>query len=120
MARIDWVDARLERWAEWLKVGDGAGYPVRCVLDADWSPPSSGTTPTMKVTPANDAPQTDRIVRGFSERMLATLVAHYVVRMPPAEAAVVLACEVSTVHQRIERAHALIAREVGVFETTTQ
>lgn len=109
MARIDWVEARLQRWAEWLKVGDGAGYPARCVLDEDWSPPSPGTTPQIKVAPPSDAPQTHRIVLGLSERMRGTVAAVYLLGMAPREAAAVLECEPDTIHQRIERVHALIA-----------
>lgn len=120
MARIEWIDQRLQRWAEWLKVGNGAGYPVRCVLDEDWSPPAPGTTPTMKVAPMNDAPQTHRAVLQLSERLQATLVSHYLLRMSAADAAAALSCEPNTVHQRIERAHELLARAVGgVFATTT-
>lgn len=127
MARIDWVEARLQRWAEWLKVGDGAGYPARCVLHENWSPPSPGTTPQLKVAPPSDAPQTHRIVLGLSERMRATLAAHYLLGMTAQDAAAVLECAPDTVHQRIERAHALIAQALaerqpglpGVFATTT-
>lgn len=113
MARIDWVEARLQRWADWLKVGDGSGYPVRCVLDESWSPPSAGTTPQMKALPASDAPQTHRVVLGLSERMRATLAAHYLLGLQAQEAAAVLECAPDTVHQRIERAQALIAQALA-------
>lgn len=123
MARIDWVEARLQRWAEWLKVGDGVGYPTLCVLHEDWAPRSPGTTPQMKVAPACDALQTHRIVVGLSERMRGTLAAHYLLGMPAKDAAALLECAPDTVHQRIERAHALIAQALAeppwVFATTT-
>lgn len=105
MAKDALIDARLWRWAEWLKSGDGSGYPVKSTLHEDWSPPSPGMRPGMKVAPANDAPQTQRLVYRLSDRMRATLVAHYVVRMSAADAGAVLECKPDTVHARIEAAH---------------
>lgn len=99
------MEARLLRWAEYRKTGDGSGYPVTNVLSLDWSPPSPGLTPTMKVAPHNDARQTDRLVRRLTERMQATLVAHYIKRLTAAQAADVLECRPDTVHARIEAAH---------------
>lgn len=52
MAKNSDMDARLWLWAERLKCGDGSGYPVKCTIHPDWSPPSPGITPTMKVSPA--------------------------------------------------------------------
>lgn len=119
MAKDAAMDARLWRWAEWLKSGDGSGYPVKCTLHEDWSPPSPGIVPTLKVSPSNDARQTQRLVHRLSERMLATLVAHYVVRMSAADAAAALDCKPDTVHARIEAAHCellgLIAEEHQEF-----
>ena len=105
MAKDAAMDDRLWRWAEWLKSGDGSGYPVKCTLHEDWSPPSPGLTPSMKVAPHNDALQTQRMVHRLSDRMLATLVAHYVVRMSASAAADALDCKPDTVHARIEAAH---------------
>lgn len=106
MAKDAGIEDRLWRWAEWLKSGDGSGYPVKCTLHEDWSPPSPGITPSMKVSPRNDARQTQRLVHMLSDRLLATLVAHYVVRMSAADAAVMLDCQPDTVHARIAAAHA--------------
>lgn len=105
MARIPEIEARLLRWAEWRKVGDGSGYPVKSVLHEDWSPPSSGTTPSMKVVPASDVKQTGRAVVRLSERLQATLLLHYVRRLPVAQAGAELKCQPDTVHARIEQAH---------------
>lgn len=105
MARDAAMEARLLRWAEYRKSGDGSGYPVKNTLSADWSPPSPGMTPTLKTVPHNDARQTDRLVRKLSERMQATLVAHYIKRLSAAQAADVLGCRPDTVHARIEAAH---------------
>jgi DNA-directed RNA polymerase specialized sigma24 family protein len=105
MARDERIDARLWRWAEWLKSGDGGGYPVKSTLHEDWAPPTPGMRPGMRVAPANDAPQTHSLVHRLSERAIATLTAHYVLRMNPAAAATVLCCQPDTVHARIEAAH---------------
>jgi DNA-directed RNA polymerase specialized sigma24 family protein len=105
MARDAAIEARLLRWAEYMKSGDGSGYPVRNVLDENWSPPAPGATPSMRTCPMNDARQTDRLVRKLSERLQATLVAHYIKRMPAALAAVELECMPDTVTARIEAAH---------------
>lgn len=110
MARDADIEARLLRWAEWLKGGEAAGYPVKSTLHEDWSPPSPGMTPTMRTAPHNDGKQTHGLVLQLSERMQATLVAHYVKRMTPAQAGVLLDCRPDTVHARIEGAHNALLR----------
>lgn len=105
MARDPGIEARLLRWAEYMKSGDGSGYPVRNVLDENWSPPAPGSASSMRTAPMNDARQTDRMVRKLSERLQATLVAHYIKRMPAAVAAIELQCMPDTVIARIEAAH---------------
>ena len=112
MARDPNIEARLQRWAEWLKMGDGSGYPVKCTLHSDWAPPSPGTTPTMKVSNGSDGPQTQRMVARLSERRRATLVAVYVLRMPVADAAEALSCAPDTVLDRVERIHRAMLREL--------
>jgi len=119
MARDASIEQRLLRWAEWCKSGDGSGYPVKSTLHPDWSPPSPGITPSMKVTPHNDAPQTHRLVCRLSERMQRTLVAHYIKRTPAAAIGMELGCRADTVHDRIEAAHrallGLLSAERGSF-----
>ena len=56
----------------------------------------------------SDVKQTHRIVERMSERMRATVVAHYVLRMSAADAAVVLDCAERTVAERIDQAHRFI------------
>jgi DNA-directed RNA polymerase specialized sigma24 family protein len=114
MARDAGIEARLLRWAEGLKSGDGNGYPVMSVLHEDWSPPSPGVTPTMKVTVGqSDVRQTHRIVERMSERMRATVVAHYVLRMSARDAAAVLDCAERTVAERIDQAHCFVQRALA-------
>lgn len=125
MARDERMADRLKRWAEWLKVGDGDGYASVNVLHENWSPPTPGTTPTLKVSGAGrEVRETDRIVRRMSERLQATVTAHYVLRMSAADAGQALDCAADTVLGRIERAHRFMqaqlhdAAAAGVFATT--
>lgn len=119
MARDEQMDARLWRWAEWLKTGDGSGYPVKSVLHEDWSPPSKGALPTMRVAPpGSDARQTHDLVGALKPSWRATVAAHYVLRMTTAQAAVALSVQPDTVLDRLERIHAHLRRELGVFATS--
>ena len=113
MARDANIEARLQRWAQWLNVGDGSGFPVMSVLHPEWQPPSPGLTPTMKSVAGGDERATHRAVSRMSERLKATLVVHYVQRLPVAEQALRLGCAEPTVHERIGRAHRLLLLEFG-------
>lgn len=114
MARIDEIEQRLLRWAEWRKVGDGSGYPVKCVLHPDWSPPAQGLTPSMKVMPSSDARQTGRAVGLLSQKLQAAVVVHYIQGRRGADAAGQLGCKPDTVLARIESAHVELARMLSV------
>lgn len=119
MARDEQIEARLWRWAEWLKCGDSSGYPVKSVLHEDWSPPSKGALPSMRVAlPGSDALSTHRMVLALKPSWQATVVSHYVVRMSTAEAAAALEVQPDTVLDRLERIHAHLRRELGVFATS--
>jgi DNA-directed RNA polymerase specialized sigma24 family protein len=111
MAMIEAIDLRLWRWGEAVKNGgDGSGYPIKSTLHEDWSPPSPGMTPSMKVVPASDARQTHGLVRCLSPKQQASLIAHYVKRMTHQQAAEAMQCQPDTVKDRIEAAHREIAR----------
>ena len=115
MQRLAEIEARLQRWAQWLKVGDGSGYPVKSTLHEDWSPPAPGVRPSMKVSSASrEILITDTAVRMLSQAKLATVVAVYVLRMPAADAAKALACEPDTVHKRVATIHHDLARMLGL------
>lgn len=105
------IEQRLQRWAQWLKVGDGSGFPSMSVLHPEWQPPSPGTTPTLKVgTAGDDVKQTHRLIGLLSQRMQTTLVVHYVKGGAVADQAAELAIAESTVHERIDRAHRQLLR----------
>ncbi len=110
MARIDWVEERLQRWAQAVTVGDGSGYPTMSVIHEDWTPPSPGVTPSMKVSfGRSDASSTHRAIARLSRKQRDAVVMHYAMKLPLAEQAVRLGCAVDTVHGRIEAAHAHLA-----------
>lgn len=114
MARIEEIDHRLWLWAEALKCGDGSGYPVKSPLHEDWSPPTPGMTPTMKVGNINaDVKATTRMLQRLSQALQATVVAHYLLRMTAVDAGAALGCQPDTVHARIEAAHRELARMVA-------
>jgi DNA-directed RNA polymerase specialized sigma24 family protein len=108
MARDDAMHLRLVEWAQWRKVGDGSGYPTMSVLHEDWSPPSPGQTPTMKVAAPSSARQTHRAMQGWSGRLRNTVALYYLTNLPIADQAVRLDCAECTIFQRIEQAHALL------------
>lgn len=109
MARDPRMEERLLRWAAAVTVGDGSGYPVMSVLHSEWQPPSPGVTPTLKVSPHNDARETHRAIGRLSLRLSNTLVVHYVLKLTVADQAERLQCAECTVHQRVEVAHRLLA-----------
>lgn len=108
MARDDGIEARLQRWAQAVTVGDGSGYPTMCVLHKDWSPPSPGVTPTLKVAAASDVRETHRAIGKLSQRLANTLVVHYCIKGAVEEQAKRLECAPRTVHERVETAHRLL------------
>lgn len=108
MARCPWIEERLQRWAQGVTVGDGSGYPAMSVIHPNWMPPSGGQTPVMKTAPASDVRQTHRCIGRLSARLQDTVVVHYVMRPSLQDQAERLGCSVDTVHQRIERVHALM------------
>jgi DNA-directed RNA polymerase specialized sigma24 family protein len=112
MAKIDWVEQRLMRWADVVTSGaDGSGFPAMSVLHEDWSPPSPGKTPTMKtVTGSRDVKATHAAIGLLSMRMRNTLVVHYCLRLGADEQAHRLECSIATVYSRLAMAHKHLAR----------
>lgn len=116
MARDARIEARLQRWAQWVTVGDASGYPTMNVLHVNWSPPAGGQMPSMPIGSIGDAPQTHRLIAQLSARLANTLVAHYCMRWSPAEVARRMACSERTVFERIERAHGQLAGLIDLNE----
>lgn len=108
VARIEAVEHALLEWAQWLKVGDGSGYPTTNVLDRTWLPPTPGITPTLKVAAGAGVRRTHAAVRRLSGHLQSTLVVHYVMALPLAEQAQRLQCRPDTIGERIRTAHRLL------------
>ena len=108
MARNPDIEARLQRWAVAVTVGDGSGYPVMSVLHHEWQPPSLGITPTMKTSGHSDARETHAALRQLSQRLQNTVAVHYCMKLPVENQAQRLGCAVATVHGRIEVVHKLL------------
>ena len=72
--RDEAMHVRLVEWAQWRRVGDGSGYPTMSVLHEDWSPPSPGVTPTMKVSTSVSVHVTHRAMASWSGRMRNTIL----------------------------------------------
>jgi DNA-directed RNA polymerase specialized sigma24 family protein len=106
------IEARLQRWADYVSVGDGSGFPSMSVIHREWTPPSPGMMPSMKVAPSSDARQTHRAIGKLSQRQANTLVVHYVLKLPLADQALRLGCAESTVTARIDQAHARLRAEL--------
>lgn len=108
MARDAGIEARLQRWAESLLVGDGTGYPSISAVHPDWSPPSPGQRPAMKVHGGSDVHATHQAVAQLPLRLRNTVVMYYVLKLPLADQAERLQCAPDTVLDRIDRAHRLL------------
>jgi len=105
MPRDTHIEQRLVVWASWLTTGDGSGYPTMSVLHPEWSPPSPGITPTLKVAAPSTARETHRAIEQLSMRLRNTLLVHYALKLPIADQAERLQCGERTVHGRVEEAH---------------
>lgn len=113
MARIEWVEKLLRDWAAWKTVGDGSGYPRTNVLDPTWSPPSPGSTPTLKAYSANLSPVVDAAIRKLSERHQRTVWVCYCTQRTLAERAEYLRCQPATVDARVWTIHRELQRLLG-------
>ena len=108
----DVMETRLREWAAWLTSGgDGAGYSAMSVIHPDWSPPSPGSTPTLKVARRGCQREQDlhAAVLQLSRRLQATLLVYYCKRLSVAEQAAMLECAEATVHARVREAKRLLA-----------
>lgn len=106
MSRDAAMHDRLLRWADWLTVGDGSGYATVCVLHENWSPPTAGQRPTMKVARSQaEARATHRAIAALPVKLQATAWVHYVKKGSIADQALELQCQPDTVLDRVERLH---------------
>ena len=71
------IEARLQRWAEAVTIGDASGYATVCTLHESWSPPAAGQRPTLKVSAASDVRETHRAIGQLSLRLRNAIVVRY-------------------------------------------
>lgn len=111
MSDADQMESRLREWAGWLTAGGcGDGYAAVNVLSQDWSPPTPGMRPSLKVGRSD---RRERAVHAavvqLSTTLQATLVVHYCKRLTVADQAKLLQCGLSTVNTRVREAKVKIA-----------
>lgn len=95
--------------------GDGSGYPTMSVLHQDWSPPSPGQTPTLKVSMSSgEAMRMHAAIAALPMRSRNTLVVHYCQRLTIEQQAAALGCQPDTVKNRIEVLHRTLAHVCGL------
>lgn len=110
MARLEWIEERLQNWARWKLMGGGGEMGYAAV---DLSGANAGrngyvqaTVPTSEV----EAAETDDAVNRLNPRGLALSVHEfYVGHGGIADKAARLHCGVSTLHRRIDDAHRQLA-----------
>lgn len=120
MARIDWIETRLLNWARWrLTKGTGAlGFAGVNFMKAM---AGHGTRMAEAPIPTNaiEAGETDDAVNKLPPDLKVTLVAHYLEEFDlghkrrrvatMADRLRLLCCAKSTYHDRIDRAHRVLA-----------
>jgi DNA-directed RNA polymerase specialized sigma24 family protein len=115
MARNAVIELRLQRWAEWRTNGSGEGYPSISVLHREWLPAVAGAAPVLRVYGVSEVAQTHQAIGQLSARLRDTIVVHYIIRGSVADQAAQLGCAQSTLHTRIDRAHAELQSILGSF-----
>lgn len=109
MARIDWIEQRLQEWARWrLMPGSGMlGYAGVDLADADAG--RGGYVSVAIPTSDVQASEMDELVTRLPGELRATVLEVYVGRGGEREHLAKLCCTRSTMYQRIDRAHRLLA-----------
>jgi DNA-directed RNA polymerase specialized sigma24 family protein len=106
------IEARLQRWAQGVTIGDASGYASVCTLHESWSPPTPGQTPTLKTAPSSDVRETHRAIGLLTIKLRNALVVRYIYGGTIEEQAARMDCAPETVRDRVERAHAALHREL--------
>lgn len=105
------IQARLQRWAQAVTIGDGSGYASVCTLSEDWSPPTPGQAPMMKTASASEVKETHRAIGRLHIKLRNAIVVRYIFGGSIEEQAARMECAPETVRDRVERAHAALLRE---------
>lgn len=115
MARIGWIENRLDNWARWSteRASNGLGFPRQSAFLRAASAPRTGTSRNSVPTNDLDALQTERAVqalRGVNGVLHAAVVHHYLHDVSGQALADRLGgVSVRRAYQRIEEAHKVLA-----------
>lgn len=117
-ATTDAMERRLREWGSWLAAGCSTtgGYPTKSVLHPEWSPPSSGSRPAMKVATVRDNREraVHAVVCAMSHRLQQTLIVQYVINVSLEERLTRLGCGKATLYARVTAAKRTIGAELRV------
>jgi len=110
MARIDWIEQRLQNWARWvLMQGSGvlgyAGVDLTDPTPGVHEPYADAPIPTNEI----EASETNDLVQRLPGELRRTVVEWYAGRGGLKQKLVRLCCAESTLHARIERAQRMMA-----------
>lgn len=110
MARIDWIEERLQNWALW-KVARGAG--VMGYSAADLGGANGGrsgyVTAAVPILDAEAAATDDAVHRLYPGGLCLTVTAFYCAPGGHKEKAGKLCCSVATMYARVDQAHRQLA-----------
>lgn len=113
MARIDWVDARLQNWARWLA---SRGHGAMGYAGVNWGSMASSNAGrdgyVEAVIPTSDveASETHGAVARLPSELRATIECVYLGTGTTRESCQRLNIAEQTLHKRVERAHVLLAK----------
>jgi DNA-directed RNA polymerase specialized sigma24 family protein len=107
MARIEWVEQRLQLWARWRSQrGAGqSGFARTNILARWWRPPNNREAEAHIPVDEVEAFATDQAVRELDVHLRDTIEQVYLGSGSVGDDAARLGCSVSTVHARISTAH---------------
>lgn len=104
------IEARLQRWAQAVTVGDGSGYPSMSVIHPNWMPPTKGSTPTIKVSRGGaDVQATHQAIGRLSVKQRDAVCLHYAYRLSTAAHAERVGRAERTVRDRLDAARRALA-----------
>jgi DNA-directed RNA polymerase specialized sigma24 family protein len=109
VARIEWVEERLQNWARWsLMHGSGVLGFAGVNLEAAGMPREPYAEAPIPVSDI-DASEVDEAVGRLPSELKATVVTHYLGKGGIRDKLKLLCCTEGTLHRRIGQAHRLLA-----------
>lgn len=98
------LELRLMQWGAAVSVGDGSGYPCINVIHPNWTPPSRGLTPALKVRPGGDVRRMHRAIGTLPIKQRNAIVLAYAMRLSVAEQCQRLECSERVRQDRLRAA----------------